>query len=486
MSHAAEQGAPANSSGLSFEGLATGLLLVSAFAVGCLMPVQNDTWWHLRVGQEILRLRAVPLEDFLSYTATGRPWPNHEWLSQVIFLGAHRLGGMPLLQALAAVVVTAAYAVAATLMAPRFRPLALALVLPLSASGWAVRPHLFTVLFLALTLRLLVRGGAGWLALLFPVWANLHSGVVIAGPVLCGALLVAFLRDRRRLPLLCALLVAWALGTMATPLGPRLFGFVVANLSSPVAREIVEWRPASFSDPIALLFILEAAALIGLTMWQRRRRLWSAAGPHGFAEDFLLLVALMFVPLALRSVRHIGLAALALAPALAAALAGAACVARQRKPSTPDKPLFNLSLLALAAAGALGLVLWAWSRPLPRLGWQPMSPAAAAAIASCPHPLYNRYDDGGYLLWFVPSRKVFLDSRHDPYPHSLMLEQLRVDRTAEHRALFDRYRFRCAVLPPENRLGGPLRAEGWRASFQDGEWLVLVAPDAGAASPGLR
>ena len=39
----------------TFDHLAVALLFLAIFATACLMPAQNDTWWHLRVGQEMWR-----------------------------------------------------------------------------------------------------------------------------------------------------------------------------------------------------------------------------------------------------------------------------------------------------------------------------------------------------------------------------------------------------------------------------------------------
>lgn len=457
--------------GLTFERLTTAALLLVVFTVGCLMPMQNDSWWHLRVGGDIVQLGRVPLADYLSHSAAGRFWPNHEWLAQVIFHGVHRLGGLPLLHLVAAAVMTAAWALAASLMDPRWRPLALGLVLPLSAAGWAVRPHLFTFFFVALMLRLLIRGGAGWLALLFPLWANLHSGVIIGGPVLAAALVVSLWCQRRRLPLLLGLLAAWALGSMATPLGPRLFLFVFENLSSPVARQLSEWQPVRLGHGSSMLFLAELLLLLVLVALRGRR--WLQVGPRRWEDAFLVLVALGLSLLGLRSVRHIALAAMTLGPALSR-------LAPTRPPpvrSSSDRPGLNRALLAGMVVLAAAAIIHLFRLPHPRLGWKPMSPAAAAAVAACPDPLYNRYDDGGFLLWFVPGKKVFLDSRHDPYPHQLMLDQFAVQESGDPEPLFARHRFRCALVPPDDPLVKTLPARGWTAAFADRSWVVLtVAP----------
>ena len=75
-------------------------LLFGAIAVAaCLIPARADTYWHLRAGQEIRQTLRVPLDEHYSFTAAGRPWPNHEWLWQALSYGLYRAGGMPLLTA---------------------------------------------------------------------------------------------------------------------------------------------------------------------------------------------------------------------------------------------------------------------------------------------------------------------------------------------------------------------------------------------------
>jgi hypothetical protein len=102
--------------------------------------------------------------------------------------------------------------------------------------------------------------------------------------------------------------------------------------------------------------------------------------------------------------------------------------------------------------------------------------AALAAVRACPERLYNRYDDGGYLIWFAPSRRVFVDSRQDPYPLPLLLEDQTVEAGAPYRQLFARYGVRCAFLPAGDNLAARLRADRWTPRFADDRWVVLVAP----------
>ena len=49
-----------------------------------------DTLWRITVGQWILANLAVPSTDIYSFTAQGRPWVAHEWLSEVVLTLAYR------------------------------------------------------------------------------------------------------------------------------------------------------------------------------------------------------------------------------------------------------------------------------------------------------------------------------------------------------------------------------------------------------------
>ena len=66
------------------------------------MPAQSDTFWQLRAGQEMAASGSVMLHDAFTYSVRGGFWPNHEWLSEVLFYGLWRAGGMPALAAFAA------------------------------------------------------------------------------------------------------------------------------------------------------------------------------------------------------------------------------------------------------------------------------------------------------------------------------------------------------------------------------------------------
>jgi hypothetical protein len=91
--------------------LAAGAVVFAAVQWVPVVVRDPDTPWHITVGEWILAHRAVPATDTFSFTALGRPWVAHEWLSEVILALAYRAAGwtglMILTAALAGVTVAA-------------------------------------------------------------------------------------------------------------------------------------------------------------------------------------------------------------------------------------------------------------------------------------------------------------------------------------------------------------------------------------------
>ncbi|MFH1143318.1 MAG: tetratricopeptide repeat protein [Candidatus Eisenbacteria bacterium] len=216
--HTSRSSSPSGLNSWGIPALGAGIALSGLLALSPLLD--GDVWWHLATGRWIAQGHGIPRTDPFTYTALGRPWITHEWLSALLFHALHRLGGIELLVIFKAAVATLAVALsaAAGLIAPgpqspdadqrpshprgadprAFGQARLALErLPGAAAGALLaalliaprafaRPHMLTALFLASLLLLLrmesVTGRRRWRFLtapLFLAWANLHSGFVL-------------------------------------------------------------------------------------------------------------------------------------------------------------------------------------------------------------------------------------------------------------------------------------------------------------------
>ena len=487
------------SAGLSFGDMALGMLLVAFGVRAALIPAQNDTFWHLRAGQDIWRTGQVPHADTWSYTVTGSPWPDHEWLWQLYAYGCHALGGLPLVTlGTAALLFVALWLVHRLMAGPTTtRFLVLAVGFAMSSCVWVLRPQVVTLAAVPILATLIVRERYWPIPLLFVVWANAHAGVSLGGLVLFGATVAAVLRwrqtralaDRRRARVLAIVLPFAALATMATPLGAGIFRFVWQSTSRIYALGIDEWQPTLPTAPLEATFCACTLAVVVLTI--KRRRAFLATGDGHLASwgDWALAAgALALMPLAFRSVRNIGPFLMLAVPFASRVLAPDVLLPRRLRqpPRDNDHPRVNLGLLAGVALVAAGGVAAAYRTGFTRLGWHPVSAGAIAAVRGCDGPLYNTYNEGGFLIWFAPERRVFADSRQDPYPLPFLLDLLAVERAqAPYRPLFERWGVRCAFLSVDSPTVPALTRDGWTTRYADGAWAVLAA-DRAHSQPAIN
>jgi hypothetical protein len=460
----------------TFRQTTTIAFFVVLFASACVMPLQSDFWWHLRAGQEMWARHFIMLADEFSFTAAGSYWPNHEWLSEVLFFAVYRAGGLPGVTALAALCVTGAVALSWRLMhgEPTTKLLVMAAAMPSVVLVWTVRPHVFTLL-LFMTVVHLVFSTRYWpLPLVFAVWANLHGGVAL-GLLALGAMTLAdvWVSGPRAALRLAAVTVACAAATLATPLGTELWRTIPESMHKSMANGIMEWRPPIVMGWRDLSFWVAASGLLSAVI-MRRRRIVSRE------DAALIAVSLAVLPLALRYSRNISPFILVAVPALSRLIA-------RREPRTGNVPrrerfVLNATFVAICAVTCAVAVMAVWSAKAPRLGWMPMSEQVAAAIRACPGRLYNRFDDGGYVVWFAPATRVFVDNRQDPYQLPFLQDHLHSEQSGNYERVFEQYSIECAFLPPQSPTAQRLMSRGWAVTARDSRWVMLRQPDQRRAS----
>ncbi len=431
---------------------ALALLLALAFTglLAVFPDPDPDIWWHVKTGEIIVTEHTIPRTDIFTYTAHGRPWVTHEWLTEVILYAVYQLGGVNLLVFLKAFLAIAAVGISAwaTLVGERARdrlaPVALGVLLaaPLLATRAFARPHLFTAVLLAGTLLLLrLEGKTGKkayrLALipLFVLWANLHSGFIL------GLLLVVLYwageaidrtregksPTRRRATVTDTRAGMFAILLLATLLNPHhvhalLYPFQL--VARPEVRErIFELRNIFHPDFRGALFLgdlLAVAIVLGLLVAGARRRVvWA-----------VLLPGLVFGLLGVRAVRGVSEFAV-LVPALIGV--HGEWLGRRR--------LSTFAILLLVGVGTVAT--FRWGVPMGREGArkpglgisQQMVPDQAAIFlrqVDTTGRLFNTMGFGGYLiheLW--PGRQVYIDGRLDVFPDRFLSAYGHLMRTGE-------------------------------------------------------
>ena len=228
----------------------------------------GDTISHVAIGRWILAHRAIPFHDPFTFTARGRSWVPHEWLSELVFAVLYdRLGwggvvaAAGLSAATAFVLLTRALAMT---LGPRRAAIGALAAFALTESHFLARPHVLAWPLLVVWMaRVIGARDAGRVPslLLLPImilWCNLHGGFVVglffAGLLAAEAVLAAPAAGR------LAALAGWgtflACSTLAALVSPNgvsglLLPFKMLGMKFALAS-ISEWRSADFAgfDPL--------------------------------------------------------------------------------------------------------------------------------------------------------------------------------------------------------------------------------------------
>jgi hypothetical protein len=436
-----------------------------------------DVWWHLRTGLLLLG-GEFPRQDPFSYTAAGAPWVLHGWLAEGIMAWLHQRGGetgLALLRAgAAAVTVGVVFTTCVRRGVDVLLSAALAAVLLLlTLHAWVLRPLVFTTFGLAVLLLLLDElrmRRRWWPAAAIPasmlLWVNLHGGFVLGLAVLglvTGLEGVRYAaRPARRTAENRRTLLASAVATFASaaaaavnPHGLQALLYPLSYLGAGKAQHqtfIAEWLPPTWSDS-AGFYVFAACTAVALgASWRRSS-----------AVD-VALVAVLF-GLAASSRRHVALFVVASLPALAGALQALAARVRASLRGRADglaerssrvreiEAAPSVHLLGLVTVAVVAVVLLGGFLPRGAMrGGAGFPDETLSALRAAPEDAHvlAQYRWGGYLLWHLPDRPVFIDGRLDVYPRSVYEQYLDVAQLRPGwRAVLDRHDVRYILVQPD-------------------------------------
>lgn len=497
--------------------------------------VDNDLWGHVLYGQRYWNEGRVRGPEMFSWTASGFEVVNHEYLAEIVMGWVHRIAGGTGLWVYMLVMgcTTAGLALrfgrrASSAPTPRWNPHSVpvdsnpapkerptehqfadpagaqkwAAVLLFAGSinfialGFAVRPQLFTTLFLVVELwllRELCRGRVAWgfwLLPLFALWGNFHGGVLAGILVFFSMAAAETLHAFSPRPLPVAweatrpprqnlrgywlLLPPAAAALLLNPWGSRLVAWNIAATLRP-RPQIHEWHWTNFSAANAPFYIVLAISLLAWSCSRRPKKLGEAA--------ILLLLAAVGV-LHRRHLPLFGLANLIFSSPHVADLAAQIAPHAQDLVRAFRRPLVQVAAgLALTIAGAASLFAsFAAPREKP---WtmeveKSVFPIAATEFIQS-HELFGKtitfFDWGQQNLWELPHNPVSFDGRFDTgYP---------ADVIAAHWQLYDGVALSplvkwsdadVALLPTASGGVRLLSAAGWRSVYRDHLASVLVSP----------
>ena len=468
----------------------------------------NDLWGHVLYGQRMLHLGGLETTETLSWTATGLPWINHEVLAEVVMGLVHRLGGgtglwvyMMLMAS-----VTLGLAWHAGTGPDRTRRLIALALLALStnfiATGYSVRPQLFTYLFSVVLLVVLRRVLAGRILpwafvppLLLALWANTHGGYLAGWLVVmvavtgegAGKYFPALLNRFRCEPIgfnplvLVNVALGSTLALAANPWSWKLVFWTIETIRLP-RPNILEWQPMPFAAGSSTFFFV---LLLGAVAWvfsREKRRLWE------------MLVWAMFAVMTVKQQRHaplFGLASLIFLPVhLQDLLQQVLSQTAALRTAVHRRAVAAIGALALVAAGIWclhisqsGLRQYPFRMEVSRS----LFPVAAIEYMKTHHLRGNTvsfFDWGQQMLWELPDNPVSFDGRLDTvYPQDVMDAHWRLYAGQDPGPALPLNQARYALLPTSSRGVEFLLNRYWTVAYYDPIAAVLVRQPKRKAAP---
>lgn len=388
------------------------------------VSLDPDFGYRLRTGGLVLT-QGIPRTDPYSYTMPSFPYVEHAWLTGLSWallyptIGEVGLAAISTALALSALIFSVCRAKIdltskefSFLVRPGGRdlwyfgsfPFLLAIAVVLSFSG--VRAQV--VSWLAMSILLLVSLNSSiwrrWRKLLpvfFLLWTNLHGSFAAGIIVLFFVVLVRAFRKKKleAVDLIIALLSL--MGTFINPYGIGAWREVWLSVSDTSLRwKISEWVPAIFMADLSMAALITLSAVLIL----RYRKKF-------YLEELGLYFA--FLLQALSSRRHLPLWVIVVLPMIIKALGYLYQETKEIKKAVPRYK----KVLAYAWIGSFAILIFQSTLSLRGaflLSETRFYPKDAVSFLRENMPkgqMFSEYGWGGYLIWRLPEKRVFIDGR---------------------------------------------------------------------------
>lgn len=500
---------------------------------GRILGVDGDVGWNIALGTLTIEHGLPRTEPYLS-VMLGKPTVQWEWLTQVTYALAYRVGALNGVVALTSILIAATllglYAILRRHGASPLTAVALTLLgAPLVAMAWTARAQVFSLLFMLLWAEWLWRywhDGERWRLWFFPVvtalWVNFHAGWLGGIALLGVATALAWLTppaQRTASPLGLGLaLVGSLLATLLNPWGigywPHLLTFTFNPL---ISRYTQEYQSPDFHLPVLWVYL---ALVFGLVT------VWLLAARSGRRiEPIALAISGVWTALALAYVRFVPIWPLICLPYLVEALPTvpvASAEAPRMMDVAPDwrwrlvgwlrqmwLTLGRTSRRVAQVEQVVGRGVWptlavlvvallvvnggrapGQSAPLLHAEWDAHAFPVAATQRLRAEGLpagrgYNPYEWGGYLDQALPAYHVFIDSRSDVYSEKYLADYLTIINVSPGwNRLLDHYQVQWALLPSGAPLREALALAGWQCHAEDNQGVAsLCARPAALQAP---
>jgi len=450
-----------------------------------------DLGWHLKVGEDIIREGQVPDINYYNYTLEGKNWVDHEWLMDVSTFFLYNNFGYLVVSIFFVLIIVAVLIALNVFLLKNFVKgvLGVALTIFFQTLGIiAMAPHLgvrlqeITLLNIVILFFILYYYNKNknykllfFLWPLFYFWACAHAGFLIGIFILffwLGVKLVEKILNKFRLKfinfnnvfkyrhVLVVLIFSLisVLFTFLTPYKFKLYFFLSEYKNTYYMSHIQEWLgqhyfPFNYWQLVYLALVATAVLLVIFFSIKKK--------DGSFKVDlWSILVSVFFIFLAFKSRRHFPLLFVVSYPFVVSAYAYFLKVPKNSvlKSSIVKKICFLYFAVAVIALGFLKLSTTKFTAtPFDSFcGFYPCQVVNFLKESSQYDNLnvFNYYGWGGYLIWTLPERKLFIDGRLPQYEfagHTIMEEYYEFFNKEKIAKKLSQYNIRLVLIKKDSQ-----------------------------------
>lgn len=405
------------------------IILILSF----IRPISGtDTWFHLRIGQDIWEGKSIPQNDYHSFTNPGVTYINQSWLAQIIFFLIYKSTGILGLQILHLSIVFLSFFLLLKLNFPQkhLSILLITFILPLAITQDEIRPFIFTWFFLSLIFYLIKQKLFYLIPLIFLLWANIHSGFLIGIIVLFFYLLKEYLNTKK--PTLIIIFLVSIFASCLTPYGPKIYLYPLTLGNLPETMNIAEWRPFSPNEIYFWIYITYTLSLLVLTL---RKKF-----PHRIIE-LLFIITLSIIGYSSR--RHSIVVSIILFPLILNQLSQLISLKTKNLFFFISPLLLIIIFFSYQMQFKVNKINQIDSTRVPVYGQKFLTDHNLSGN------MFNDYNFGAYLIWKNPNQKVFIDSRQELYIGQTSTDFMNIYYTSENwEQLLDKYQINYIIVQP--------------------------------------
>lgn len=480
------------------------IIAIMVFFMAIRVPLDSDFWWHINAGRATLNQHSPLLNDIFSFTKNGASWINHSWLSEIIYFWIFNLFGLTGIMIFVALVATTTMLIIFNLIKGPviLKAFLIIFAVMLTAVIWSPRPQLFSLLLFALLVSIFQKNEERsnkklilYVAVLFVIWANLHAGFVIGiayiALVLFGKLLDTFLNKdfiayKNEIVFWGILVLVSIAATFINPNGLNIWKVQFDTINVAALQNFIpEWASPNFHELFQQPFLWVWLLFVGLI------------STGVLVLPFQKILPLVFFgALGFFSRRNIAPFAIIILPILGNLIIAFYDKKLQSrfnletknklyKINSIPKPLLqkgiNLSFIFL-----LGIILAVkiiyLGNPIVMQTYEKNSFPLQAINTIDSHELQgknllNSYTWGGYISWYNPEIKVFVDGRTDLFGDEIILDWIdMVSANEGWEDLFNKYQIDWVLLENDRPIIKELQVQQWDVFYEDNISSILIKP----------